>query len=216
LGVYYLKSPFYRQFGTLVLPIYYFGIGLLPIGERILHFKSTIMQKIVLRYGLYATLFIVAMSALEFFILNDLLSDTLQEVAGYLTMLLSMVFVFFGLKQYRDKYNNGRLSFGQGMKIGILIVLIPSVAFGLFDLLYTEVLHPGWVDEYYANYIAKLKASTPPGQLEEALQKANAQKEMFSNPWMQFLLMSATVFIIGLIVTIIASLTLRRSRPAIA
>jgi heme/copper-type cytochrome/quinol oxidase subunit 2 len=171
------------------------------------------MQKIVLRYGLYATLFIVALSALEFFVLNDLLSSTLQEVSGYLTMLLSMVFVFFGLKQYRDKYNNGQLSFGKGMKIGILIVLIPSVAFGLFDLLYTEVLHPGWVDEYYTNYIAKLKASTPPGQLEAALKKANEQKEMFSNPLLQFLLMSVTVFIIGLIVTIIAALTLRRNKP---
>jgi small-conductance mechanosensitive channel len=170
------------------------------------------MQKIVLRYGLYAMLFIVALSALEFFVLNDLLSASLQEVMGYLTMLLSMVFVFLGMRQYRDKWNNGQLSFGQGLKVGILIVLIPSVAFGLFDLLYTEVLHPGWVDEYYAKYIDRIKASTPPAQLEAALQKANDQKEMFSNPLLQFLLMSATVFIIGLIVTIISALTLRRRK----
>lgn len=191
-------------------------MGLSPIDDRILHFKPTNMQKIVLRYGLYAMLFIVALSALEFFVLNDLLSSSLQEVAGYLTMLLSMVFVFLGMRQYRDKWNNGQLSFGQGLKVGILIVLIPSVAFGLFDLLYTEVLHPGWMDEYYANYIAKLKASTPPAQLDAALQKANAQKEMFSNPLLQFLLMSATVFIIGLIVTIISALTLRRRKLATA
>lgn len=174
------------------------------------------MQKIVLRYGLYATLFIVALSALEFFVLNNLLSSSLQEVAGYLTMLLSMVFVFLGMRQYRDKWNNGQLSFGQGLKVGILIVLIPAVAFGLFDLLYTEVLHPGWVDEYYANYIAQIKANTPPDQLETALKKANAQKEMFSNPLIQFLLMAATVFIIGLIVTIISALTLRRKKAALA
>ncbi len=191
-------------------------MGLFPIDDRILHFKSTNMQKIVLRYGLYAMLFIVALSAFEFFVLNDLLSSSLQEVMGYLTMLLSMVFVFLGMRQYRDKWNNGQLSFGQGLKVGILIVLIPSVAFGLFDLLYTEVLHPGWMDEYYANYIAKLKASTPPSQLEAALQKVNAQKEMFSNPLLQFLLMSATVFIIGLIVTIISALTLRRRKLATA
>ena len=161
-------------------------------------------------------LFIVALSALEFFVLNDLLSSSLQEVMGYLTMLLSMVFVFLGIRQYRDKCNNGQLSFFQGLKVGILIVLIPSVAFGLFDLLYTEVLHPGWMDEYYANYIARIKASTPPAQLEAALQKANDQKELFSNPLMQFLLMSATVFIIGLIVTIISALTLRRRKLATA
>lgn len=191
-------------------------MGLLTLDDGILHFKSTNMQKIVLRYGLYAMLFIVALSALEFFVLNDLLSSSLQEVMGYLTMLLSMVFVFLGIRQYRDKCNNGQLSFFQGLKVGILIVLIPSVAFGLFDLLYTEVLHPGWMDEYYANYIARIKASTPPAQLEAALQKANDQKELFSNPLMQFLLMSATVFIIGLIVTIISALTLRRRKLATA
>jgi Protein of unknown function (DUF4199) len=120
------------------------------------------------------------------------------------------------MRQYRDKWNNGQLSFGQGLKVGILIVLIPSVAFGLFDLLYTEVLHPGWVDEYYAKYIERIKASTPPSQLEAALRKANNQKEMFSNPLIQFLLMSATVFIIGLIVTIISALTLRRRKLATA
>ena len=38
---------------------------------------------------------------------------------------------------------------------------------------------------------------------------------MFSNPVFQFLLMAATVYVIGLIVTIISALTLRRHKPAI-
>jgi uncharacterized membrane protein (DUF106 family) len=174
------------------------------------------MKPTVFRYGIYATIAIVALSAVHFFLVVPNVSWANAEVAGYLTMLLSMVFVFAGIKHYRDKINNGNLSFSQGLKIGALIVLIPAVAFGLFDLLYTEVINPGWMDEYYNTMTKKLKSSTAPEKLEAALKKMQDEKEMFSNPVFQFLLMALTVFIIGFIVTIISSLTLRRNNTAAA
>lgn len=170
------------------------------------------MKKTVFRYGMYATILIVSISAFNFFVLSKLTSESGQELAGYLTMLLSMIFVFMGIKHYRDNENGGSLSFTEGLKVGVLIVLIPSVFFGLFDLLYTEVINPTWLEEYYTKYADKLKASTAPEKLEAALKKLSAEKEMFSNPVYQFLLMALTVFIIGFIVTIISSLTLRRKQ----
>jgi heme/copper-type cytochrome/quinol oxidase subunit 2 len=168
------------------------------------------MKQVIFRYGLYATLVIMVLGALDFFVVSKYADDTLQEVAGYLTMLLSMIFVFMGIRHYRDRVNGGSLSFVQGLKIGVLIVLIPAVFFGLFDVLFTEVLQPGWKETYYTHYIDQVKANTPPAKLAAALKKATDEKEMFANPVFQFLLMSATVFIIGLMVTIISALTLRR------
>jgi heme/copper-type cytochrome/quinol oxidase subunit 2 len=170
------------------------------------------MKKTVFRYGMYATILIVTVSAFNFFLLSKLTGEAGQEVAGYLTMLLSMIFVFIGIRHYRDYENGGRLSFGEGLKVGVLIVLIPSVFFGLFDLLYTEVINPNWLEEYYTKYADKLKASTAPEKLDAALKKLSAEKEIFSNPIYQFLLMAVTVFIIGFIVTIISSITLKKSR----
>jgi hypothetical protein len=174
------------------------------------------MKQIIFRYGLYATLLIVGLGMIDFFIISKFTSYAIQEVTGYLTMLLSMVFVFIGIRQYRDRVNGGVLSFWQGLKIGVLIVLIPAVFFGLFDLLYTEVIKPDWLENYYAAYLERIKASTPPDKLAAALKKANDEKALFSNPIFQFLIMSATVFIIGLIVTIIASLTLRKAAKPIS
>ena len=114
------------------------------------------------------------------------------------------------VRHYRDMVNGGFLSFGEGMKVGVLIVLIPSLLFGIFDILYTEVINPGWMEQYYVNYESKLKATIPADKLESALKYLQAQKEIFSNPFLQFLLMALTVFIIGLIVTIISSLTLKK------
>lgn len=173
------------------------------------------MKSTIYRYGLYATLTIIILSYVVFFLLKNL-DQNLQEVAGYLTMLLAMIFIFLGIRHFRNNVNGGYLSFGQGLKIGVLIVLIPAVAFGLFDILYTEVLNPTWKEDYYTKYIEGLRKSVAADKLDAAIKKAEKEKEMFSNPVFQFLLMGGTVFIIGFIVTIISSLTLRRSKTAVA
>ena len=173
------------------------------------------MKSTVYRYGIYATLTIVGLSYIVFFILKNT-DQGLQEVAGYLTMLLAMIFIFLGIRHFRDHVNGGFLSFGQGLKLGVLIVLIPAVAFGLFDVFYTEVLNPTWKEDYYSKYIENLRKSVATDKLDAAIRKAQKEKEMFSNPGLHFLVMGGTVFIIGFIVTIISSLTLRRSKTVVA
>ena len=55
------------------------------------------MKSTVFRYGLYSTLTIVILSWVVFFLLKNL-GQGLQEGAGYLTMLLSMIFNFLGIR----------------------------------------------------------------------------------------------------------------------
>jgi Protein of unknown function (DUF4199) len=174
------------------------------------------MKSTVYRYGIYSMLTIVLLSAVHFFLVVPNVESANAEIAGYLTMLISMVFVFIGIKHYRDKVNNGSLTFWQGIKVGVLIVLIPSIAFGLFDLLYTEVINPDWLENYYAEMVEKTKRTTAPEKLAARLEELETSKKIFSNPIWQFLLMAVTVFIIGFIVTIISSLTLRRNKTVIA
>lgn len=78
------------------------------------------------------------------------------------------------------------------------------------------MINPGWLDDYYNQYMEKIRTTAEPAMLEAELAKAAREKEFFSNPVMQFLVMGATVFIIGVIVTIIAALTLRRNKASVA
>ena len=174
------------------------------------------MKPTIFRYGMYASLAIIFLSLVHFFLIMPRVNWTAAEVAGYLTMLLSMVFVFIGIRHYRDNFNNGNLSFVQGLKIGALIVLIPAVAFGLLDVLYTEVINPDWKTNYYNDMVMQVKRSTAPEKLDAELRKLEKGKEMFANPVFQFLLMAGTVFVVGFIVTIISALTLRRTRTVTA
>jgi hypothetical protein len=169
------------------------------------------MKSTVFRYGIYSALTVLVIAWVAFFALGNA-SLAVQEIAGYLSMLLAMIFVFLGIRHYRDHVNGGILTFGQGLKIGVLIILIPAIAFGLFDILYTQVINPSWKDNYYAKYIEDLRRSVSADKLDSAIKKAERQKEMFSNPIVEFGVMALTVFVIGFIVTIISSLALRRSK----
>ncbi|HEX6192263.1 MAG TPA: DUF4199 domain-containing protein [Chitinophagaceae bacterium] len=170
------------------------------------------MKSTAIRYGLLASAFIIVVNIFNVFVLAKTADYNTQEIAGYLTIALSMIFVFFGIRHYRDKVNNGYLSFGQGLKIGLLIALMPALLFGLFNVLYVEVINPGWQDEYYGHYVESIKASASAAELPAKLEALEKQKQFFSSPLMTFLVMAATVFIIGAIVAIISSLALRRGR----
>jgi hypothetical protein len=133
-----------------------------------------------------------------------------REVVGWTGIVLSVSFVFFGLKYYRDKQNGGNLSFGEGLKLGLLITLFPSIAFGLFNVLYILVLDPGFLDRYYTYQMAQLGTSLPPAELQSKVKEIQDARKMFDNPFIQFIVMFLSVFAIGLIITIISTLVLKR------
>ena len=172
------------------------------------------MKQTVYRYSIYATITILVLALLQVTIIASRASFAVQEAAGYLSMLLSMIFVFMGIRHYKNKVNGGFLSFGEGLKIGVMIVLLPAVFFGIFDILYTQVIDTAWADHYYNHVVEETKRTVAPDKLAAELKKIEEQKEFFGSPAMQFLVMAGTVFIIGFIVTIISSLTLMKRKPA--
>ena len=169
------------------------------------------MQKTVFRFGFYGIAVMLVVLLTSFFIFKGKENWETQEIVGYITIVISLLFVYFGIRHWRDNYNTGRLSFGQGLKLGTLITLFPSIAFGLFTWLEMGVLDPEFSNKYYAYYVQKTKASTPPDKLQEALQKLESEKEMFSSPFIQFAVMFLTVFLIGIVITVISSLILQRN-----
>lgn len=168
------------------------------------------MQKTVLRYGTYGFALMLSILAIEFLVFKNNYNFAVQEVIGYVTIVLSLLFVYFGIQHWRDKYNAGLLSFGQGLKLGTLITLFPSIAFGLITLLEMGVLDPEFSDKYYGHRVAQATASTPPDKLQEVLQNLQAEKEMFASPFIQFAVMFLTVFLIGIVISVISALMLQR------
>ena len=170
------------------------------------------MKQTVIRYGLYAAAVIVIIFLASWIALKQLALDYgTTEITGYAGIVLSLLFVFFGMRYYRDHVNGGRLTFGRGLKVGLLIVLIPAFAIALVDILYVKFFDPQFYEKYGAYQLNKLKATVPAGQYEAAATNLKTQMEMFSNPLVTFIVMFLTVFMIGLIISVVSALMLKRN-----
>ena len=171
------------------------------------------MKNVILRTGIYCSLALIVFFLITLGIGKNL-SFELQEVIGYVGIILCLIFVYFGIRQYRDKVNGGLLSFGQGIKVGLLIVLLPAVLFGIFDVAYSTYINPGFYDEYCTAQLAKLQQSVSAAEYEIKSKQIKAQMELFkNNPLFQFFVMALTVIIVGFIITVISSLILRKNKP---
>jgi len=167
------------------------------------------MKNSVFKFGIYSAISICTISLLGWF-LGKNLDFAAQEVIGYAGMIVSLLFVFFGIKQYRDQENNGVVSFGKALLVGVLISLIAALAFGILDVIYITYINPDFIENYYTEMVAQMKTSLPVEELETKLAKLESQKEVFANPLMSFIVMALTVFTIGFIISLISALILQQ------
>lgn len=155
---------------------------------------TIIMKNSVLRFGIYGLLvaFIIFIVALAF---GQALDYSTQEIIGYASMIVSLAFVFFGIKHYRDKVNDGRVSFGKALLIGVLISLITAIGTGLADFIYTTNINPDFFEEYKA----VMESQGYEGEIPE-----------YSSGFMA-VIMFLTVAVIGVIITLISALILQKN-----
>ena len=166
------------------------------------------MKKTILRFGLYGLVSICLLSIL-IWSLVDVVDNKMGEVIGYSSMVVSLLFVFFGIKHFRDKENNGVLTFAKALIIGVLISLIVSLGFGILDIIYVKFVNPDFMNAYYDGMLEQAQ-SLPAEEFEIRKAALQAEKEMFLNPYMHFFIMSMMVFVIGFIISLLSALILQR------
>ncbi|MFN7115543.1 MAG: DUF4199 domain-containing protein [Saprospiraceae bacterium] len=156
------------------------------------------MKNPILRNGIYSMLVILIVFTLIQVIWGFTLPYRTSEMIGYLTILISLTFVFFGIRAYRDEQNGGEITFGKALQVGLLITLFPSLAFALFTIV-QFLLQGDEMMEYY-------KQNMPAAEQEQW----GENLEMLQNPIFQGFIMFLTVFMIGFIITIISAMVLKR------
>ena len=130
---------------------------------------------------------------------------------GYASMIIAFSLLFVGIKNYRDKYNGGVISFGKAFKVGFFITLIASTIYVLVWLLEEHFFFPDFMEKYTAYEINKLQASgISATKLATKTKKLEQAKEMYNNPGIKILMTYAEILPVGLVVTLISSLILKR------
>jgi hypothetical protein len=171
------------------------------------------MKKTVLTFGLISGAISGAMMLVTIPFVDKIGFDK-GEILGYITIVLSALLVFFGVRSYREKVAGGRLTFGRGFAVGILITLISSACYvGTWEILYFKFM-PDFSDKYAAHMVEREKAAGASQQkIDESEQKAKEFKQMYANPAYNIALTFMEVFPIGLVVATVSAGILRKKAP---
>ena len=151
------------------------------------------MKRTITKYGVFGCLtgFVIFLSHLSF---AKNLSYDILELFGYISIFLSLSFIYFGIKHYRDSLNQGVISFGKALLIGILISICVGIGIGMADFIYTEFLNPN----FYTEYAEKLSAE---GKADEVIEMTSTLGALF---------MLVLVVVIGFMISLISALVLQR------
>lgn len=170
------------------------------------------MKNIIFKYGFIAG----GIAGLLLFVsvmlyTNGTLDMKHGQWVGYGSMLVALVFVYFGVKQFRNIYSNGIITFKKAFTVGILISLVAAVTYALSWEIAHKTVATGFMDLMTQSYMDELRAG---GATEEALTNAKQEMdgfvEMYKNPVVRFLLTVMEILPVGLVVSIFSAIVLKK------
>mgnify|MGYP001216154266 FL=1 len=129
---------------------------------------------------------------------------------GYATMIIALSLVFFGIKSYRDNHG-GKISFVKGLQVGILISLISAVCYAAAWELYYPRIGDEFMQKYTTYYLDKMKKEgASDAEIEKARTESEQFMEMYKNIFVRFEMSLMEILPVGVIVTLLSALLLRR------
>lgn len=172
--------------------------------------KNTIIKYGIISGGLAAILLLIATLILKNIGIDKVGFDNFGYL-GFSLILISMVVIFFGIKSFRDLQNEGMITFGKAFVTGLGILVVSSIIYSLSWLVIYYFLMPTFMDDY-SNYCVTKTKNEGGSQIEIAkkLEELNQMKEWYKNPFSIFALTLLEPTPIGLLVTIISAIILKR------
>lgn len=168
------------------------------------------MGRIIAVYGAIAgVIVIIGMYSSIAFVADH---GTLGMVAGYLSMLVAMIFVFVGVKRYRDVNLGGVIGFGKAFGVGLGIAGVASLFYVLSWEVYMWQTGGTFMTEYIASSIEDMRAAgKSAAEIAKFSAEMNAMAEQYKNPLFRMALTFTEILPVGLLVSLISAALLRKS-----
>jgi len=170
------------------------------------------MKKIVLTFGLISGAIVSALMLATVPFMHRIGMNG-GMVLGYTTMVLAFLLVFFGIRSYRENVGGGRISFGRALSVGLLIMLITCAFYVItWEFVYFNFM-PDFAEKYAA--FALEDARSKGASAAELAQQAEEMKKfqvLYNNIFYNVAFTLLEPLPVGLIMTFISALILRRGR----
>lgn len=172
------------------------------------------MKKIIIKFGLIAGL-IIGIWVIFLGAMHDSMDIKYGMLYGYTAMLISFSMIFVAVKNYRDTYQNGTVTFGQGFKIGLGISLIAATFYVGIWLIEYYFFFPDFFDKYSEAMVKQMQTE---GATQAAIESTKAEmmhfKELCKNPLINAAVTYTEILPVGLLVSLVTALILKRKTNA--
>jgi hypothetical protein len=169
------------------------------------------MKKNVIVFGLIAGL--IVSTLMIFSMVRHSSNDSLEHsmVIGYASMVLAFSFIYVGIKNYRDKYSDGLITFGKAFKIGLYISLIASTIYVIVWLIDFYVFIPDFMDKYVAQALREAKSDGASAtELAKMTKEMAFNQKLYKYPIMVILYTYLEILPVGILVSLAAAFILKR------
>lgn len=134
-----------------------------------------------------------------------------SELIGYAIMLLALTAVFMGIKSKRDNATEGKFTFKEGLLTGLGIVVVATMIYVIGWMIYMPNFAPDFVEKYQNSQIELIKnSSISDGEKQQQISDVVSSMENYRKPLVMAAYTSIEIFPVGVLVTLISALILRR------
>ena len=160
-------------------------------------------MKTELKYGLIAGIGVSVYVLLEYFLGFHTTYPEIGQYSGYFSAIIPIFAILYAIKEKRNRYFNGYITFGQGFITGLIVTVISAFIITGFFVIYNDFINPEGL-KYISSWRAEQMRleNIPEEEIVASIEEYNAMY----NPLVIF----SGTFVMGLLITAILAFLLRR------
>lgn len=169
------------------------------------------MRSLIVRYGVIAGVVLAVLMFVPWLVYQPG-PEWLKFGAalGYTLMALSLSAVYFAIRRDRLAHA-GPYTFSRGLAVGTAVALMAGLVFGVATWLFFLTIGSDFLPMFWDHYMQSIAQSgLPPEEMARRREEMENMRGFFFNEAAQGAVMAATVFVIGVALSAISALVLRR------
>jgi len=167
-----------------------------------MHANRPSILKPAMTYGVIIALVMIILSVLAW-----ILGEEGALWLSFINWIAYFGILYYCLKNWRDKYKGGYITYGMAFKSGVIFMFFASIIFAFYNLIYMT-----WIDPQYMDRLMDVAEETyyNQGMSDEQIDLALSMFSKMKSPGVQFFSVIFGTTLIGVVISLIVSIFVKR------
>ncbi|HSP40019.1 MAG TPA: DUF4199 domain-containing protein [Gillisia sp.] len=169
---------------------------------------KTEAKKFILNYGVLLGILSILLGVITYVTNAHLEPSLITTIVSFAVLI---VVIILGIKAFKSE-NAGYLTLGESLKIGVGIALIGSIFSAIWMLILMNFLEPAYMAQM-AEIQREAMIEANPTMTDQQINAGMEMAAKFSSPWISIAFIIVGGMFMGLIISLIAGLVMKKENP---